>query len=309
MTPDGSAVIGYVPNHAADPSVARGFRWTQQFGFEDLGGITGRESGVYPLDLSSSGNVVVGWNIPPGDPVHEGFTWTPETGMVSLGENMSPSNVSADGSVIVGRGDDGQPFRYTDETGVEYLGPLPEGWSLAVIDGLSADGSTIIGGADALAVGTPYLWTEAGGFETLLPLPGLTSLSRDNTTDGHLRVRRTVQSLLEAHEGRPFMWRNGRGTQFVDDILAGEFNLADQIAGWELIGVHLSADGTIIAGDAINPDGIREPWMVISIRRAISTVTAFWTLATRTCSWGRSLPASTIRGSICPTMVRSMTLI
>ncbi len=131
MTPDGSAVIGYVSNHAADPSVARGFRWTQQFGFEDLGGITGLEKGVYPLDLSSSGNVVVGWNIPPGDPVHEGFTWTPETGMVSLGQNMSPSNVSADGSVIVGTRDDGQKFRYTDETGVEYLGPLPEGWSLA----------------------------------------------------------------------------------------------------------------------------------------------------------------------------------
>jgi ELWxxDGT repeat protein len=64
------------------------------------------------------------------------------------------SAISADGNVIVGYGSTAsttEPFRWTPSTGLVGLG-LPEGESLAILSGLSSDGSTAVG----YSLGSPY---------------------------------------------------------------------------------------------------------------------------------------------------------
>ncbi|MFN9735084.1 MAG: HAF repeat/PEP-CTERM domain-containing protein, partial [Microcystis sp.] len=64
------------------------------------------------------------------------------------GFNSRATGVSADGSVVVGRGfsaNGGQAFRWTQGTGMVGLGDLPEGIFYSSAAGVSADGSVVVG--------------------------------------------------------------------------------------------------------------------------------------------------------------------
>ena len=86
------------------------------------------------------------------------FRWTASTGMVNLGNlggGLSRADaVNQDGSVIVGHsltsGSTGSShaFRWTAKTGMQDLQKLvnvPNGWTLLIADGVSADGTVITG--------------------------------------------------------------------------------------------------------------------------------------------------------------------
>ena len=156
------------------------------------------------------------------------------------------------------------PFirRRVKDAGVEMLGLLPH-WVGATADRISADGSTITGRARLSGDSherEPYLWTSEKGYETLPPPPGESDLVGIFTTQ--LIVSDDGSAIVGGIDNRPFMWRKELGTRFVDEMLANEFGMAEELEGWKLIGIRMSDDGSVIAGDAINPDGIREPWLV-----------------------------------------------
>jgi uncharacterized membrane protein len=101
-----------------------------------------------------------------GSAAGAGFLWTASGGAVSLGgAGVQPADLSADGSVVVGRrslgGGQFEAFRWTSAGGlVSFVGQEATG--------ISADGSVIVGTRDDEA----YRWTEAGGALGLGFLPG-----------------------------------------------------------------------------------------------------------------------------------------
>ena len=97
------------------------------------------------------------------DLVQEAFRWTVDTGMVGLGtlpgtNNSAAADISADGTIVVGRclGPGSQSvdgaFIWSEEEGMDSIQELLQdrglplfGWSLQYAEGVSADGSTVVG--------------------------------------------------------------------------------------------------------------------------------------------------------------------
>src|SRR5262249_10820319 len=107
--------------------------------------------------LSPDGSIAVGEsNSPQG---FQAFRWKADTGIVGLGAFPNPGcqaseawGASAGGAVVVGASirpdslsEDGSPFRWTKETGLEYLGNLGGTRTAGTAFDVTPDGSTIVG--------------------------------------------------------------------------------------------------------------------------------------------------------------------
>jgi probable HAF family extracellular repeat protein len=162
VSPDGSVVVGQALNDAGQPEA---FRWTDDDGMIGLGQLPGGDfSGADAV--SADGSVVVGVA---SALFQEGFRWTAAGGMVGLGMAVGTvfltdslaSDVSADGSVIVGNGhlDTSPPdtsahaliwdpihgWRLVEEVLVSDYGLDLTGWTLTAATAISGDGLTLVG--------------------------------------------------------------------------------------------------------------------------------------------------------------------
>lgn len=137
------------------------YLWTQD------GGVITSEVFLGPgfaHDVSSDGSVVVGLAPIGVNDLFEGFRWTLEDGMTSLGTfggepGSDALGVSADGSVVVGVGrnadDEDVAFIWDETNGIQSLqdvltglGVNLDGWDLQYAFDVSADGSVIVGYGD-----------------------------------------------------------------------------------------------------------------------------------------------------------------
>ncbi len=133
------------------------FRWTEASGLISLGMLPGARAS-HATSVSFDGSVIIGENH--YDDFYRPFRWTETTGMIELeapagtqGDYFA-SDVSADGSVIVGSAYGGQRAAiWTAAYGSRYLLDLLQddygldlsGWQLRNASGISADGKTIAG--------------------------------------------------------------------------------------------------------------------------------------------------------------------
>lgn len=197
------------------------------------------EPSLRPLDfsptaMSADGGTVIG-SLSSG-PVR----WTAETGVIPLGTSGDPSNasdVSADGSVIVGTnltpnpqwpGERdawiGQAYRWT-----AHAGMVPLSLSRVTSDawGVSDDGSVIVGSAN----GQAYRWTASAGIVGLGNLPGQGySWAKDISGDGS-----TVVGWSTQPEQKAFRWTDDTGMTELGSLPGSQ-------------AVAVSADGSVIAG-------------------------------------------------------------
>lgn len=162
ISADGSVVVGSVGQN-----LTQAFRWTAGAGMVGLGTLPGRNAS-YATAVSANGATVVGASgVLGGD--WEAFRWTEAEGMVGLGDlpggylNSSASDVSGDGSRVIGRGalpyDPASPFKQvapfiwdsahgmrelsgalTGEYGLDLTG-----WTRLEATGISDDGTVIVG--------------------------------------------------------------------------------------------------------------------------------------------------------------------
>ncbi|WP_164019772.1 hypothetical protein [Pyxidicoccus trucidator] len=169
---NGDAVVGlaYGPEGCASPFA---FRWTAKRGMENLGGLG---PWTRANAINRKGDVVVGWN-----DLHEvyngriGVYW--KDGLQFLVDSEQPvgeaSDVSSDGKVIVGLGgQDGNAWRFDEETGLESLGKLPvpglpDEWNSSAASTVSEDGSVILGYSGFFIQREPFLWTRELGMVNL----------------------------------------------------------------------------------------------------------------------------------------------
>lgn len=146
----------------------------------------------------------------------------------------SASDVSADGSVVVGRAftsiyDGGLAFRWTTALGWRTLGRL-QGAMMSSATGVSANGSVVAGWSS----GTPFLWTVTAGMQ---PLVNSGTYAHDISDDGAVVVGETA-----------FRWTASGGTQFLTPFLPGSTTAA---------AIGVSSDGSVVVGDCTFPGNFK----------------------------------------------------
>ena len=196
------------------------------------------------------------------------FRWLPARGIAGLPGlpvavvRCAARAVSADGAVVVGESRHNltttRRFRFHADTGLIQLGVLP-GDSSSVADGVSADGSVIVGsssGADTQA----FRWTQETGMIGLGTLPGgsRNSRARGVSADGSVIVGQCYgEAGFEA-----FIWDATNGMRSVRQVLVSQFGLGANLRGWKLrAATAVSADGSVVVGYGMNPDGNQEAWI------------------------------------------------
>ncbi|MEL7473978.1 MAG: GC-type dockerin domain-anchored protein [Planctomycetota bacterium] len=151
-----------------------------------MGDLPGGSFASTALDVSTYGDVVVGWSRATGN-LAEAFVWTSGTGMVGLGTlpdggASEAHGVSGDGSIIVGAASSAAaggfvPFRWTQAEGMQPLPGFADIVAVSVpgVTAVSEDGSTIVGAGvfptDPLERDM-FRWAEETGVERLGGPPG-----------------------------------------------------------------------------------------------------------------------------------------
>jgi probable HAF family extracellular repeat protein len=258
---NGTAVAGYGNSNTA----LQGFEWTAAGGMAGLGfapGDTNNAAG----GVNSDGSVVVGVRESDASNFAQAFRWTAAAGMVALGtlpgDSTSVANaVNADGSVVVGESDGSgslvtQAFRWTAATGMVGLGALPGGLASTAL-GVSADGSTVVGSNEVPGSLQAFRWTAAGGMVGLgVVVQDLTrdvdSIARAANADGSVVVGTSYgpNGSFDTAGSVAFRWTAAAGIQNIEALLRNAGVINGSIA---LVSANaVSADGTIIAGDAEN---------------------------------------------------------
>lgn len=265
---DGQVVVGYgssTPLPGSSNYDWEGLTWKegviQSLGVPDgplvAGGPTYDATYSIAYAASRDGSVIVGqaFQNVGGRPCY----WDSEVGKVLF--VIEPDNqalawsVSADGRVMTGRmsGSPGTAALWRDgvPTRIPELSP-------GTRPKISADGRVIVGtGVDALA-NQAVRW-EAGSVEPLGDLPGgdIHSEATGTSADGSVVVGwGTTDAGTEA-----ILWDRTAGLRSLRSHLATELGI--DLAGWQLLRANdISADGSTVVGQGVNPDGKPEAWVV-----------------------------------------------
>lgn len=228
--------------------------------FIPLGDLPGGEFFSAGGRISTDGSTVVGVSRGPDPGVpfqtsQEAFRWTASEGMVGLGDIdeafvwSSASDVSGDGSVIVGLGtlgagiDHQRPFRWTPATGMVQLVDPKGVLILRRANAVSDNGQFIVGHANPMTGGNlAYRWSAAGGAESLGALPNNLgvpdSFAFAVSADGNA-VGGASFTLNGANES--FRWTPAGGLVSIGDVPGGDaYSLA----------FGISPDGGTLVGNA-----------------------------------------------------------
>jgi probable HAF family extracellular repeat protein len=205
--------------------------------------------------------------------VQEAFRWTPESGMVGLGDlpggifRSAASAVSADGLVVVGDSDSAhgqEAFRWTAAGGMQGLGSLPGGSFGTIAYAANADGSVIVGeGTSSSGLPEAFRWTQAGGMRGLNNAGAdfVASTARGVSADGSV----VVGTMTSLGGTQAFLWTPALGMTSLKAHLLSLGVAAVQ--GWTLENAFaVSADGTTVVGYGFDPQDRAQGW-VARIRR------------------------------------------
>jgi probable HAF family extracellular repeat protein len=204
----------------------------------------------------------------------EAFRWTQAGGLVGMGDlpggrtESFATAVSSDGSVIVGiastipSGAEYEAFRWSQAGGMIGLGDLPGGAFSSRALGVSGDGNTVVGWSttDTLPHGLrndPFRWSPFEGMVSLGVLPGGVPGGAAWHANGNGAA---IVGACNGSPGDAFRWTPADGMKKVRDLLvaAGVSNLST----WSLREARaVSHDGTVIAGNGVNPSGRPEGWV------------------------------------------------
>lgn len=224
----GDYLIGYVQDLNYDYEAVR---YDAEDGIVQLGTLGGTSSFAYCS--TSDGQTVFGGADLIGD-TNTAFQWTLAGGMVDLGFAGTVTDCSSDGSVLIGNrnASPARAFRWTLVGGMVLI-PLISPATRNYGNGVSADGSVVIGYDDAAGAGKAWKWTLADGSVGLGTLGG-TSVATDISADGAVIVGYSIDS-------------QGRSRAFRWTALGGMVSI-DTYQGYSSRALSVSDDGTVIVG-------------------------------------------------------------
>ncbi len=279
ISPDGATVVG--SNATATGSEA--FAWDAEAGTRGLGMLPGSLNSTARA-VSNDGSVIVGEDggQDPLDPTSlRAVIWEAGRGVRALGDLpgvepiwSSATDVSADGTVVVGWGTSGEPGTLTIEreafiwdvsNGMRGLGGLPGQPAISRATAISRDGATVVGyarveGLSGPDYDEPFVWDAARGMRSLGAFAGARVSVPLDVSDGGSTVVGYMPFPF-AGTDLALIWAEESGPQRVDFLLQ---SLGIDLAGWRLERANgISADGTTIVGTGIDPSGQRQAWIAV----------------------------------------------
>jgi uncharacterized membrane protein len=258
---DGKIIVGNTYANLNSYTDSDPFIYSDVAGFSSLSSC-GCHGSSSKITVSDDGTTVVGSG---ANGNAFAFRWTAQTGPVSLGDFPGGNNISQaldvtpDGRVVVGGGNPPGPvqgFRWTEGTGLVSLGSL-----MYTAYAISADGSAIAGVGFKNGQQGSVRWTEQEGAVWLGNLPVLQGnpegFADDISADGSVIVGGSGGDF----KFQAFRWTAASGMLPVKGILQ---DLGIDMTGWNLeSAAAVSADGTVIVGSGVNPNGNSEGWMAV----------------------------------------------
>lgn len=259
------------------PSQGAAWIWSSSTGFQEVGDLPGGGVGSSVQSLSLDGSTVVGIGSSDFNPGGEPYRWTAKTGILGLGDlegglvGGGAFGVNGDGSVVVGAGNSelgGEAFRWTIDEGMVGLGDLPGGRFQSFASAVSADGHATVGWSTSdrsFPNAEAMRWTAKTGMIGLGDLPGgsFASFAYGVSADGFIVVGRATIARTggaPADLPVPFIWDEAHGMRDLQEVLVNDFGL--DLTGWKLGTAYaISADGTTIVGQGLNPLGQSEAWL------------------------------------------------
>jgi probable HAF family extracellular repeat protein len=228
---------------------------TQTPSFQGLGQMPGamRGAGTFAVNISSDGSTIVGyaWVCPNGGTTcnssgkTEAYRWTAANKYQVLGDLGSSVGsmafaTSSNGSVVVGEAPKGQnsfgAFRWTATQGMVALPP-----SMLYAIGITADGSMV--------VGQDNWWKASGQTGIFGPFPGNQDQTQANGVSGTSQAPVAVGSAIKGSNpfGPAFHAFRWTPTGGLEDL--------GLTTGSESIAIAISADGSVIVGEARDASG------------------------------------------------------
>jgi probable HAF family extracellular repeat protein len=228
---------------------------TQTPSFQGLGQMPGamRGAGTFAVNISNDGSTIVGyaWVCPNGGTTcsssgkTEAYRWTVSGKYQLLGDLGSSYGsiafaTTANGSVVVGEAPKGQnsfgAFRWTAKQGMVAL-PA----SMLYANGLTPDGSMVVGQDD--------WWKTSGQTGIFGPFPGNQDQTQASGVSGTSQAPVAVGAALKGSDPNgatlhAFRWTPTGGLQ--------DLGLT---TGSESIAIAISADGSVIVGEARDASG------------------------------------------------------
>jgi uncharacterized membrane protein len=218
------------------------YRWSQSADAAGLNSV--KNNRLVPEVASANGQVVAGSFADKSGYNHSVFVWSKAGGFKDIAEFSfwySLSNVSFvsdDGSLVVWKVSSNkshpkppQLLRWTKARGVKELGTPGDSFS---IDGVSADGSEIVG----CATDHCFRWIQQAGFQTLAGMDKILGLS----ADGKVIIGTKADPSKALHVVR---WTEVGGAQDIGTLKA-DVKTADVVIA--VAPKAVSADGTTIVG-------------------------------------------------------------
>lgn len=245
----GSVVVGGGLNSGR--TQMRGFWWSPQSQFTDLGVLSGYSSAT-AYGISAGGTVVVGELI--GSSAAQAFRWTPLGGIEPLGDlpgGMTRSAAlaaSADGRYIVGYGHSAagfEAFYWSVSDGMIGLGDIPGGVFSSVATGVSGDGQTVVGTGHGALGSEAFVWTPSGGMVRLGSLSG----GKHSRAYGVSSSGNAIVGASEASGARTRAFRATVNGQMID---LGDLSGGDDYS----VAYAASADGNVIVGASSSSAGL-----------------------------------------------------
>jgi probable HAF family extracellular repeat protein len=276
ISADGSTIIGNIAVDGAAGDIA--FRWKTEAGLIKFPAEVWIANGV-----NGDGSIIVG-QAPQFDPDLQAIKWTESSGVEPLfvgRTNTLAYDISADGSVILGRHGRGFPaggslLIENAQEGTTLIEHGSDISSLAAVPEISDNGKVVVGsfGMNQPDSGRAFRWTKEGGVHYLGPFPDgkRTAFARGVSADGSIIVGSSevvaVEDFITTSGGvtvarEPFIWDEVRGSRYLFDVLRNEYGLGAALAGWSDLALAsaISGDGRTIVGLGVNPDGNGEAWI------------------------------------------------
>ncbi len=156
-----------------------------------------------------------------------------------------------------------QAMIWEAENGTTPLGALATGGSSHAF-GISASGRIVVGTSESPNLQAPlreaFRWHPDLGMHALEPIVG--GASRESVALASSNANSVVGSYVDNGEKKAFIWTPVVGRMDMKEYLATRHGLFFKLLGWELTEAsHISADGTIIGGRGINPNGDEDSWI------------------------------------------------
>lgn len=284
VSADGSVVVGWSWSYEGQQS----FRWTRNSGLDAFGPNAMRTPNQ-AMDVSADGAFIAG-SI--GGERPAAFRWDSENGLLQeIIVGGRAFGIPDDGRAVVGdfysRSGAGA-FYWSSDEGVVVLPPYTPTNTNQSAQGVSGDGSLVVGFTSVASEKVPMRWSAAADFEILkgpagetIPAEALAASFDGSVVVGALEdgsaFRWTqatgIQSLLEgatneivsaaardvsadgsmvvggSEEYGAFMWDDAHGARSLRDVLIERYDLADELGDFQpLIATGVSADGRTIVG-------------------------------------------------------------